>query len=122
MAKRLSSATLGSAVLLLLAACESAAPSPNGNGVNPATGGAWSGTGGVTGSGGLGSGQAGAAGVSAGAIAAGGTAAPPLAGSGAGIGGTPGAGGSGGGGAQGNPLGLGNYFQSGAWRGYVWTS
>lgn len=121
--------TLVALVCLLIAACESAPSGTNSaNGVTDGTGGAGSGFGNPNGSGGAGPvgapGGGGSNAVNPGSGASGAGASGTNA---SGAGGTSGAnmqagsGGSSGSGTN-NALDVGNYFQSGAWMGYVWTS
>jgi hypothetical protein len=121
--------------LSLIAACSSSPPPGR-----DASGVTTSGTGGFTGTGPVGTGgtqpgafagNVGASGLAAGGVAAtsgsSGIAGGAPGASGAGVaGGASGLGGAGGGGAgsgaASNPLDKGNFFQSGAWQGYVWAS
>jgi len=126
-------AAYGFGCLLLLAGCLSPAEGSNQNNQSAGTGGSGGGgaggaggTGGAGGAGGAGgvggaSGVGGAAGVMAGT---GGSAAAGAGGAGAGGAGGAGAGGTSAAGVGGNDsaIDVGNYFKSGAWMGYVWTS
>jgi hypothetical protein len=119
-------AVLGLGCALFLAGCLSPAEgSKQNNTVGGAGGSAGGGAGGAGGQGAVGGagGAGGAAGAMGGMAGMGGGAAAGAGGSGAGGAGGAGAGGTGGaGGGNDSAIDVGNYFKSGAWMGYVWTS
>jgi hypothetical protein len=118
---------LGFGCLLILAGCMS--PSEGSNQNNQVTtggsgGGGAGGAGAAGGSGGVGgaSGSGGSAGVAGAMGGMGGAASGGVGGSGSGGAGAGGTTAAGSGGNNDSAIDIGNYFKSGAWMGYVWTS